>query len=242
MSCFAFIQARLTSSRFPRKIIQPIFNSLDSLDILYSRIQSSELLDSIYFVIPDNDEELVDIFNKKKLPYLVGPETDVLSRYVYATQKLSPSVVVRLTSDCPLVDPQHVDYCISRVLYGGFDYFSNNTPPDLSTFANGSDVEVFTSSLLYTVSNNFIGKRDREHVTFPMWDGRLNITKGKMHSTRDNSDVRITLDYSDDLEVIASLLKYLDYRKATYSDIIKAYRYLKLDRLNSHHHYSEGWK
>ena len=92
-------------------------------------------------------DDPLDLLGKKLgLKVVRGSTNDVLARYFQATKDTKNSILVRLTGDCPLIDPKIVDKCVK--LSSEFDYVSNNNPPEESDFANGSDVEVFSFSLL----------------------------------------------------------------------------------------------
>lgn len=236
----AIIQARLGSTRFPLKILKPIFNELNSLDLIFLRLNKSKLLDKIVFAIPKGDKDLIDYLKSKNYPYVCGSENDVVSRYIKAAERFNIQNIIRITSDCPLIDPNLLDQCL--VKSKGIQYFSNNTPPEESDFANGSDIEIFDIQTLKTIDKLFKNKRDKEHVTFPMWDGRLNILSKRLKKENSDRDVRITLDYPEDLKVIKIILEKSQDVYISYDSIIFLYKHLNLKSINGKFHYSDGWK
>ena len=244
MTVICITQARLTSSRLPNKILKDITHSHNALSLLHERLSNSRTLDKHVFVIPDNPQnsELSDWLDAKNYDYISGPEHDLIARHLLACA--SPNdIVVRITSDCPLVDPFWVDTAVSLFKCNDFDYISTYTPAETSLFCNGSDIEVFSAETLNMLSRNYLASSDREHVTFPLWDGRANIEKLTLNSLLKQSinDVRITLDYPEDLQVLRTLSEIIDLRYASLLDIVKEYRNRNLVDLNGHFRYDQGW-
>ena len=238
-SIAAVVQARINSSRFPKKILRPLYQELNSIDLIFLRLQKSDYINKIIFAVPEKDYELIDYIEQKNYSYSIGDEQDVTSRYLKAAAKNKIKTIVRITSDCPLIDPKIVDKCVK--LSSEFDYVSNNTPPEESDYANGSDVEVFSFSLLELASKKFISLRDKEHVTFPFWDGRMNIHAHRLKKDISDKSIRITLDYKDDLEVIKMILDKTKNIHIGYDDIILTYKKLNLNKINGQYHYNSGW-
>lgn len=240
------IQARLSSNRLPRKVIQNLYNSLTPIQILYSRLTRSNKIDKIIFVIPDSQDcdELYDYIFALGIEVHRGHPFNLVDRYLTALTPYPNCNIIRITSDCPLVDPYWVDKAVELKLSTKADYCSNYTPAETSRFCNGSDIEIFNKKLLLDINRFFNNDNDLEHVTFPLWDGRMkDIVHYRMtpDCTQDYSDVRITLDYQNDLLVLRRLLDYLDDIHAPLSSIVEAYRHLGLQNLNGSYHYSEGW-
>ena len=160
-------------------------------------------------------------------------------RYLKAAFEFNVEKIVRITADCPLVDPNILDKCIN--FSNEYDYVSNNTPPEESDYANGSDVEVFSTRLLQRRAKSYKSIRDNEHVTFPMWDGRMKICKYRLKKEVSDKNVRITIDNEEDLKVIRDILIYSDNIFINYESIVKIYNKLDLHKINGKYHYSEGW-
>ena len=239
MKTCAIIQARSTSKRFPKKVLASIKEEMNAIDLVYLRAMKAKLIDQVIFACPERDEDLIKYLNSKGYKYCVGSENDVLTRYLIAAKYCKADAIVRITADCPLVDGTIIDKCVSYI--EDYEYISNNTPPEESEYANGSDVEVFTMKLLTTVGNKFLEEKDREHVTFPMWDGRLNTNRYRLSNKRNDKGIRITLDYHEDLSVLKTILKEADPLNITYDETVECYRRMNLDQINGFHHYAEGW-
>lgn len=141
MKVVAIIQARLGSTRLPNKVMKEV-NGKPLIEILLSRLSKSKSINQIVIATSINKEN--DLLQKfvEKLGYKVyrGSEQNVLERYYLAAKETGADVVIRITGDCPLIDPKVVDEVVSEFLKGGVDYCSNINPP---TYPDGLDTEVF---------------------------------------------------------------------------------------------------
>ena len=196
------IQARLNSSRFPKKILKDIGCGC-SLQSIAVRLARSIELDGFVFLIPStkSDDELAAYLEANSLPFIRGSETDVFERYRQATAEYNPDFVVRITADCPFVDPQLVDECVSLIKQGQYDYVSNTLDP---TYPDGFDVEVFRADLLDEFQGRAVTSYDREHVT-PVIKTSASLLKYNVSLQRDWSHIRVTLDEVVDLQVIRAV-------------------------------------
>ena len=233
----------MTSSRLPGKILSDITGELNSIKLLSHRIQNANMIDRHIYAIPDSsaNDSLANYLNSMNYDYIRGSESDLISRYMLAVN--DADIIVRITSDCPLVDPAWIDVAVSLLKATNADYVSNYTPASTSLFCNGSDIEVFKRQTLLELDKKFLDPTDREHVTFPLWDGRLDVTHLKMNSLLgdDISDVRITLDYEEDLEVLRRLANIINLKSATLTEIVSAYRKFGMSQLNGRFEYNAGW-
>ncbi|WP_236070165.1 MULTISPECIES: hypothetical protein [Prochlorococcus] len=222
----------------------PITQKHNALSLLHTRLQQSKLLDNHIYIIPYTpaNQKLKEWLDYNQYNYSVGPEYDLLQRHLISCPT-DTNTIVRITSDCPLVDPTWVDVAISLFKALDIDYISTYTPASTSKFCNGSDIEVFSFDTLNMLANNFYEQRDKEHVTFPLWDGRAQNSCMTLNSLIQDpiNDVRITLDYLEDLTVLRTLGEQLDLESASLSDIVKAYRSSSLSSLNGHFQYDAGW-
>lgn len=133
-----------------------------------------------------------------------GSEDDVLDRVVRAARKYAANTVVRITGDCPLVDPALVDVCVRKFFDLGVDYLSNINPP---SFPDGLDVEVFSFSALERAATETFQSFDREHVT-PYIRNSGRFLTANVESDEDLSQLRWTVDEADDLEVIQKVFDH----------------------------------
>lgn len=224
----AIIQARMTSTRLPGKVLMNI-EGKPMLWHVINRLRFSKKLDDIILAIPDTKEnDILEKFVKdNKLKYFRGSEKDVLSRYYEAAKFFSVDLIVRITSDCPLIDPKIVDLVIEEHLNSTADYSSNSLK---KTFPRGLDVEVFNFEILEMVYKEAKEDYQREHVTPYIYEHPeifevQNIeAKGKLR----RPELRLTVDTKEDLQLIKEIYKYL-YRpkKIFYTEEI-------IDLLNKH--------
>ena len=163
MKVVAIVQARMSSSRLPKKVMKTI-DGKTVIQILLERLSLSKMIDEIVVAtsIESSDDVLVEHLKKLGFKYFRGSESDVLSRYTGAAKDNNADVVVRITGDCPLVDSSLVDECIDQFFKSACDYLSNIEPP---SFPDGLDIEVFSSSALRTAFSQATDIFDREHVT-----------------------------------------------------------------------------
>jgi glutamate-1-semialdehyde 2,1-aminomutase len=200
----AIIQARMGSTRLPDKVMK-VINGVPMIELLLARLSDSKELDQIVVAtsINANNEPLVEHVQSLGYACEQGSEDDVLERYVTAAKIHQADVVVRITGDCPLVDPKLVDECIRRFRKDRVDYFSNISP---HSYPDGLDIEVVTLLALEKVMRESDKAFDREHVTpYILESGRFNISS--MQNSENLSCLRWTVDERTDLEVITSIFK-----------------------------------
>ena len=162
-----------------------------AIELLLCRLSRSKLIDEICVATSINAEDDVLCEEIHRLGYKTfrGSEKDVLSRYYMAAKDSDAELVVRITGDCPVIDPNIVDQVIELFLSSGVDYASNTNPP---TFADGLDVEIFKMSVLEDAQMLAKSTFDREHVTPYIKDS---ITKKiNLANSQDQSAFRLTLD------------------------------------------------
>ena len=203
----ALIQARLGSKRLPNKILKKADNKI-LLDIMINRLRNSKKIDKIIIctTINKRDDKIVKFCKEKKISFYRGSENNVMLRYVNAAKKYKIDTIVRLTSDCPLIDPVIVDKMITSFFKYKTDYLSNTYPPNQSTFPDGTDVEIFKLNSLIEINKTENRKSYREHVTSNFWKDRK--YKSSLYKAgTDLSNFRYTLDYKDDYTVLKKIVE-----------------------------------
>ena len=222
---FVFIQARENSRRFPKKVLKKI-NNLTIIQIIYRRLSASKNIDNIYFLVPYKDSQLIAHLKSNKIPFLIGCEKNVLKRFYDAACFLEANHIVRITADCPFVDPELIDNMIAIYKSGNYDYLSNIDPP---SFPDGLDVEIFNFKSLKKNYNESRTLYNKEHVT-PYFRANPKISKFNYFSNTDYSDLRLTLDYESDLKLIRKIYYYKkNFTKLSLKQIISIYDRNKSD-------------
>jgi len=206
----AIIQARLTSTRLPRKILLDL-NGKPLLWHVVQRIQQSKNIDHIVLAIPDSpsNDELESFVATMGWAYFRGSENDVLSRYYHAAIQYNADIIVRITSDCPLVDPIIIDDTINRHFLNRNDYTAVGIE---GGFPRGLDVEVVNFESLEFAYNNTVNSQEREHVTLFIYQ---NPKLFKTHfieaiGSLKRPEIRLTVDTEEDFILIKHIFSALN--------------------------------
>lgn len=227
MKIGAIIQARTSSTRFPKKVLQPLPYGGDICVLQQDirRVRRSKLLDEVIIATTNDsdDDEIVDVAIKEDTPYFRGSLENVLERYYKAASQFNLDVIVRITSDCPCVDWNVIDNVIESHLQFNADYTSNTLE---ETFPRGIDCEVFNFDVLEEAYLNATEKYEKEHVTPYIYKTNPKRFKiNKYVQIQDNSDIRITLDTPQDYAVLCVIYDNL-YKKNkffTLDDILRLF-------------------
>jgi glutamate-1-semialdehyde 2,1-aminomutase len=205
MKTIAIVQARMGSTRLPEKSMKPI-GGVPMIELLLRRLRGARRIDEVVLATSHDsrNDRLVAHVEGLGIRVHRGSENDVLDRYYHAAADSNPTLVVRITGDCPLVDPALVDGVIEKHLSSGVEYTSNVDPP---TFPDGLDVEVFSFDALRRAWNETVKTYDREHVT-PYIRESGGFSKGNVANEQDLSGERWTVDEADDFEVVNSVFAH----------------------------------
>ena len=164
----AIIQARMGSTRLPGKVMMDI-GGKPMLQRVIERVQRAKTIDKVAVAVPAADQEAMGpAVGATCVAFWFGPEDDVLERYRIAAEKEDADVIVRITADCPLIDPGVIDEVVGEFFSAKRDYASNTL---VRTYPRGLDVEVFTSALLERAAEEARDPHQREHVTPWMRNG-----------------------------------------------------------------------
>ena len=205
MKTKAIVQARMGSTRLPNKVMKPI-RGVPMIELLLSRLARAKEVDQIVLATSVDPRNLPLAEHVRALGYVCeqGSENDVLERYVQAAERHAADVVIRITGDCPLVDPQLVDECVRRFKATPLDYFSNIAPP---TYPDGIDIEVVTVAALQRALRESDKPFDHEHVTPFVRESGL-FSSASMQNDEDLSGQRWTVDDPEDFEVISNVFTH----------------------------------
>jgi spore coat polysaccharide biosynthesis protein SpsF len=215
MRTIAIIQARMGSNRLPGKVLRPILGK-PMLWHIVRRVRAVPSIDEVVVAIPDGpaDEELRKFCAANDIASFSGSELDVLDRFYRAAQRYQADPVLRITADCPLVDPGLVEKLIRLYRSGTFDYAAVSAGADASrleggSFPDGMDAECFNFASLEKAWKEAQDPRDREHVTRFIWRRKGLFRCTKLLADREYPHLRLTVDYPQDFEVASQIYKKL---------------------------------
>ena len=204
MKVLAVVQARIGSSRFPGKVLAEVKPGLSIIELILGRLKASSLITDLVVAIPQSPEENKLALHLKSLgvDFYRGSAQDVQSRFVECGELHSADLLVRITGDCPLTDPDVVDALIAKAIAEDLDYCSNVSPP---TMPDGLDVEVFKLTALIRSRSLDSSRESMEHVTVHLRESGL-FKVGNVTHDMNLSNLRWTVDYPEDLEQISKSL------------------------------------
>ena len=213
MKIIAITQARTGSTRLPNKIMKEI-KGKTLLNIHIDRIKKAKSIDSIIIATTNKiqDDVIENVAKDLNVNCYRGDENDVLDRFYQAVKKDKPDYIIRLTSDCPLVDGDLIDAIVEKAIETNVDYCSNTL---IDSFPDGQDIEVFTFKSLERAWKEATLLSEREHVTPYIKKNstfnNIDIFKS-INISSDNikyENVRMTVDEPNDFEVIVRLIEKL---------------------------------
>ncbi|BFN05018.1 cytidylyltransferase domain-containing protein [Clostridium tetani] len=222
MKVVCIVQARIGSTRLPGKVLKKICGKT-VLEHDIDRLRKIKNIDEIIIAttILEKDNAIVKECERLGVKYFRGSEEDVLSRYYYAAKENNADIVVRVTSDCPLIDSgvseKIIQYYLDNI--NKYDYVSNTIE---RTYPRGLDTEVFSLKALEKAFNESKLQRDREHVTPYIWSNSDIFKLYHYKNDKDYSELRWTLDTKEDYRLISSIYENFRNKKCfSMHEIIK---------------------
>ena len=230
MNIVCIIQARTTSSRLPNKVLLdlPYGSGITVLEQVINRVKKCKYVNNIVVATTDNEtDDRIEILCKKiGISCTRGSEDNVLSRYYKAAKESKADMIVRITSDCPCIDPEVIDNLVVKHLEEKNDYTSNSLK---RSFPHGLDCEIFSFDLLEEANNNATEKFEKEHVTpyfYKTKKEKYKIGNLVLKNSEGYEKIRITLDSKEDYTLLCLVYDYL-YNKEkeifTCKDIVKLF-------------------
>ncbi len=210
----AVVQARLGSSRFPRKVLADVAG-VPALQFLLNRLVRSEQVDEMVVALPSGpgDDELELLVREWGFQVVRGPESDVLARFLAATSDSGARWTVRVTGDCPFIDPMLVDRAVVEAKQSGAEYVTlSPSCPD------GLDVEVFPTDLLRLAALRALAPEEREHVT--PWIRQHAASTVTLDCLPGAPSGRVTLDEPVDLVVINNVVGHFRNGDFSSADLV----------------------
>lgn len=203
----AILQARTSSSRLPGKVLKTILGK-PMLELQLERVRRAKTLDRVVVAtsVDPSDDPIEALCARLGVGCFRGSLDDVLDRFYQAALAHKPDVVVRLTGDCPLADPEVIDDAVAFYRAGDYDIVSNTVKP---TFPDGHDVWVFPLEALARAWHEADRPADREHVTLYLLRNPDQFRVGSLETDPDRSHLRWTVDDPADFEVVREIYEAL---------------------------------
>lgn len=207
MKTAVIIQARMGSTRLPGKVLMPL-RGKPVLSHVINRVRQAKCVDEIVIAttLSPSDDPICDLATQEGVVHYRGSELDVLERYYYSAQSSQADKIIRITSDCPLIDPGVIDATYELFETSEADFVSNTLT---RTFPRGLDVEIFNFNILEEAYREAISPEHREHVTAFMYTNPQRFSIAQYTFPSDESRYRWTLDTTEDWELIQHIYKYL---------------------------------
>lgn len=237
MKVVAIIQARMGSTRLPGKILKKVLDKT-LLEYQLERVRRAKTIDEIVIATTtkEPDNPIVELCQRLNVSIFRGSEEDVLERYYGAAKAFQADVVVRLTSDCPLIDPSVIDRVVGYYLehHDHYDYVSNTLE---RTYPRGLDTEVFSFKVLDKVNHEAEEANYREHVTAYIYSNPGEYRMNQVTQDIDMSSYRLTVDTEEDFLLISKIIEAL-YPKNPQFQLEDVYQLLlrhpEWKRINEH--------
>jgi len=224
MKNVAIIQARMGSSRLPGKVLRDV-NGMTMLDRVVRRVRRSQYIDQVVVATSDLLQDRAIVNHCRDFGYSVfaGHHLDVLSRFLDAANQFEADRIIRITSDCPLIDSGLIDQVVIKLENDPFlDYACNFFPKRM--YPRGLDAEAFTIQTLRLADKLSRDMSQREHVTLQIYQNASLYRIGSVQPRRDYSHLRWTVDTGEDLQLVNLIYKHFDHQRFRWRQILDAYQ------------------
>ena len=212
MNTVMIIQARMSSSRLPGKVMLPLLNR-PMLEWVITRASGSKCVNSCMVATTDDpaDDPIAEWCTEKSVPVYRGSQYDVLDRYYQAAKAANADVIIRVTADCPLIDPALIDALFEFRDKEQADFAANRLPPPWHrTYPIGLDTEIISMEMLETAWNQAEEKFEREHVMPWFYDTPGRCKVAIMDHDEDMGMHRWTVDTPEDYRMMCKLFEKID--------------------------------
>jgi spore coat polysaccharide biosynthesis protein SpsF len=235
------VQARMGSTRLPGKVMLPLDEEHTLLFYVLKQLQSCKYIDKIIVATTDkkDDDVIVDFVTNMGIACFRGSDEDVLDRYYQCAKHYSFSTIVRITSDCPLIDPVVVDMLVEKFNSGSYDYVTNSRP---LTFPYGIAADILSFQAIETAWKNAKLPSEREHVTPYIVNNKQNFKIFNVTNSQNFSHIRITVDRINDLKLVQTIISKIKKRPILMNDIVDLFlKEPELFDINKNYTYAEGY-
>ena len=233
------IQARTRSKRYPKKILAKI-DQRNVLEFLIDRLLKTFSKNKIIIATTKfkRDNIICNLSKKKKINFFRGSENNVLKRYLDCAKKFKAKSIIRITSDCPLIDPKLIEKMRRVFILNKLDYLANTYPPTKSKYPDGSDIEIFKFKSLLKISKLSKNNEDKEHVTNFFWKNPKEFKTKMINNKKDLSNYKFSIDYKSDLTLVKKISEKIKAKKKHGTaeeivSIIKKNKYMKIISIRS---------
>ena len=247
MKTILVVQARMNSSRLPGKILMPIVDETPLIGILLKRLKKVKKIEKIIVATSKNKENdiLVKFLEKNKYNYFRGSENDTLKRFFDVSKKQKAKIIIRITADCPLVDPSLIDKFLEIFKHKNPDYLANTFNLDnlkkkyklLKSYPDGFDIEIFTFKLLNKINKIHKIKDRKEGAVVgyflkknPKFLNKIKILNMKLPFLIDQSKAKLSVDTKKNFDFVKSIFNH--FYPNIYFNNLDVIKYLKLKKLN----------
>ena len=213
------IQARMGSSRLPGKVLKELEEGKPVLFYLLKQLKHCKLMDKIVIATTNlKEDDKIDFFaGKERIECFRGSSKNVLERYYKCAKKYEFSTIVRITGDCPLIDPQIVDLVIEKYKENTFDYVTNCLK---RTFPYGTEIEIFSFNSLEKAYKNAELPSEKEHVTPYIRNHENEFRIYNIENKEDISNYRWVVDKKNDFELVKKIVSKIKTSPILMKDIL----------------------
>lgn len=236
------IQARMGSTRLPGKVLKIVDGKNSSLYFTISQLKQCKNIDKIIVATTTlKEDDIIENFAKNLgIDVFRGSNVDVLDRYFQCANYFKINTIIRITGDCPLIDPTIVDRGIEIFQSENYDYVTNTFA---RTFPDGNETEIFSFDALKKAWNNAKLPSEHEHVTPYFYNNEQDFKIKNFEHTSNLSNLRWTVDFPEDLELVKILISKIQSRPIHFKDILKLLNSQpELLEINKDHEPNEGLK
>ncbi len=242
MNKVAIIQARMGSTRLRGKVLKELCGK-KVLEHIVLRVKKSKFIDKVVVATTINkeDDDIYKFCQEKNVDCFRGSENNVLERYYKCAKNYNADVIIRITADDPLKDPEVIDRGIQILVENDYDYVSNTIKP---TYPEGIDTEIFTFLALEKSYMEASLMSEKEHVTPYIWKNSSKFKLYNFEFERDLSHLRWTMDTYDDFEFIKEVYEELYYKNNMFlmKDVLNLIaKNPEIMQINSGHIRNEGY-
>lgn len=232
MKVIIIIQARMGSTRLPGKSLMMVKDK-PLIGYVIDNLKDISCVDEIILATTTSpkDNPLARYVQSRGVSIYRGSETDVLDRYYEAAKARQGDVIIRITGDCPLIDPRIIEQAFKKFKAGRYDYLSNTLK---RTYPRGLDVEIFTFRVLEEAAREATEPAEREHVTPFIYNRPDRFKLGSLTGRPDLSNHRWTVDTQEDLDLITAIIEGVEQPRTTKHILQLFKRHPELMKINAH--------